>query len=435
MKNTSIAAATALEKLSESLFQAIGQDEDLASTYGWFAPALNRSEITSQINFLAKSIKERSNNLDETASIIISEIPKKVEIIISTNIPYINNGNAGQALPAIFEFVNWVFFSISPIIGWESVRSPEAMPKSLARRISALDSRITSLEPEQKTLENKLKLINDATIAADELPESLETLNAAKIKANSASEQAERAAIRSEENEKKINSLWEDLRKSKEEAKQVLNQCEQALRASTSVGLAAAFDARANTLSKSIRWWVFALAISLMIGAFLVFHRMTFLADILNSNEPKWGVLFMHLFLSALSIGAPLWFSWMATKQISHRFKLSEDYAFKASVAKAYEGYRSEASKIDKAFVSRLFGSALDRLDEAPMRVMENFSPGSPAHEFFDSQVFKNALEKIPNLRDEFSKYFRASLKKNNENSQNDSVDPAKAKILDSGSH
>ncbi len=47
-------------------------------------------------------------------------------------------------------------------------------------------------------------------------------------------------------------------------------------------------------------------------------------------------------------------------------------------MAKAYEGYRKEAARIDPQFEARLFGSALTRLDEAPLRLVEIGSHGSP---------------------------------------------------------
>src|SRR5690606_11815180 len=98
--------------------------------------------------------------------------------------------------------------------------------------------------------------------------------------------------------------------------------------------------------------------------------------------------------------GAPLWFAWIATKQINQRFRLSEDYAYKASVAKAYEGYRREAAKIDTIFEARLFSSALERLEEAPLRLVEEEMHGSPWHELFTSKPFRDALETIPEFRD-----------------------------------
>jgi hypothetical protein len=104
------------------------------------------------------------------------------------------------------------------------------------------------------------------------------------------------------------------------------------------------------------------------------------------------------MLLAVLGVGAPLWFSWLATKQIGQRFRLSEDYAFKASVAKAYEGYRKEAAVLDPEFQATLFRSALTRLDEAPLRLVEVEQHGSPWSELLKSEIVKEAMKVAPEL-------------------------------------
>lgn len=103
---------------------------------------------------------------------------------------------------------------------------------------------------------------------------------------------------------------------------------------------------------------------------------------------------------TVVSLGAPLWFAWLSTKQIGQRFKLAEDYGFTASVAKAYEGYRKEAARIDEKLEARLFESALTRIEEAPLRFVDGVSHGTPWHELADSSGFKEALRNIPDFRD-----------------------------------
>ena len=71
----------------------------------------------------------------------------------------------------------------------------------------------------------------------------------------------------------------------------------------------------------------------------------------------------------------------MATKQIQERFKLSQDYAFKANVAKAYEGYRREAVRFDSKIEERLFVAALQRLEQEPLRLVDPKTYPSPYHE------------------------------------------------------
>ena len=118
----------------------------------------------------------------------------------------------------------------------------------------------------------------------------------------------------------------------------------------------------------------------------------------------------MQALLSFLTIGGPLWFSWLATKQIGQRFRLAEDYAFKASVAKAYEGYRREAARIDEVFEARLFSAALSRLEEAPLRLVEGATHGSPWHELISSQAFLSALDTAPALREKFVEIAKAGM-------------------------
>ena len=137
--------------------------------------------------------------------------------------------------------------------------------------------------------------------------------------------------------------------------------------------------------------------------AYIGAHRLEVLSAALQAPTPNWGGIAVQSVLSLLSVGAPLWFAWLATKQIGQRFRLAEDYAFKASVAKAYEGYRKEAARIDPAFEHRLFDSALTRLDEAPLRLVETGTHGSPWHELANSDAVKRAFSVAPELQEKVS--------------------------------
>ena len=126
--------------------------------------------------------------------------------------------------------------------------------------------------------------------------------------------------------------------------------------------------------------WVAGLVIALCAGGGIGYYRVSLMQGLIDRNVSS-GALVINLILAIFSIAAPVWFAWIATKQIGQRFRLSEDYAFKASVARAYEGYRREAAKFDESFSARLFSSALDRLEEAPLRFVEHETFGSPWHE------------------------------------------------------
>ncbi len=195
-----------------------------------------------------------------------------------------------------------------------------------------------------------------------------------------------------------------------EQAKQLIENCEEAYRITTTKGLAAAFDKRASDLKWSMRLWVGGLLFALAVGAFIGHERIQILTQALNNSNISWGIISIQIVLSFTSVLAPLWFAWLATKQISQRFKLAEDYDFKASVAKAYEGYKKEAAKIDVNFEARLFNVALTRLEEAPLRLVEASNHGSPSHEFLEttgldklansaSKITENVIEKITNTK------------------------------------
>jgi hypothetical protein len=136
----------------------------------------------------------------------------------------------------------------------------------------------------------------------------------------------------------------------------------------------------------------------------------------------------LNLLLSLLSVGAPVWFGWLATKQIGQRFRLAEDYAFKASVSRAYEGFRREAARVDKDMEARLLSSALGRLDEIPLRLVETEAHGSPWHELASSPIVKNAMSLVPEFADQVRELASKALKTVSANGAK-----ANAQAVDSG--
>jgi hypothetical protein len=145
--------------------------------------------------------------------------------------------------------------------------------------------------------------------------------------------------------------------------------------------------------------WVFGLLSALFIAGLISAERFpTILAAV--GGKPDWGVVMANVILGAVSLAAPVWFAWVSTKQIGQRFRLSEDYGYKAALAAAYEGYRTEAARLDKSFEAQLFATALGRLDELPLRLVEKNIAGSPMHELFTSAEFKEAADKFPSLAD-----------------------------------
>lgn len=278
------------------------------------------------------------------------------------------------------------------------------MPPKIARRVRAMQARLDEVTPEMESIQKKISLINEASDAADALPTDLEELRKARS-------QIEKLSTESATTQGKIQQRWDEIEKliltmseKSVEADKLVKQTEEAYRVATSIGLAGAFDQRSKSMAWSMGFWVVGLLVALGGGTAIGASRVRVLTDALSSSSPNWGIVWIHIILSVVSVGAPLWFAWLATKQIGQRFRIAEDYGYKSSVAKAYEGYRKEAARIDEDFENRLFNSALTRLEEAPLRLVEDVTHGSPWHELINSDAFKAALDKVPDLGTTFAK-------------------------------
>lgn len=131
------------------------------------------------------------------------------------------------------------------------------------------------------------------------------------------------------------------------------------------------------------------------------------------TNDLTAGQAILHTVMSLFSIGGPLWLAWISTQQINQRFKLSEDYFYKATVAKSFTGFKKLAERFDPSTEERLFNSTLDRLDEMPLRLIADKDYNSPWHELIDSEAFKAAISKFPDLVKESGKFAnKVGLKK-----------------------
>jgi hypothetical protein len=204
--------------------------------------------------------------------------------------------------------------------------------------------------------------------------------------------------------------LDSQLNEIKDAANAVLRRCETAYSAATNVGLAVAFSERSSTLSRSMWFWTGGLVAALAAGTYFGSAQLHSLTDLFKTPDVPTSLVLLNLLLSLLSVGAPVWFAWLATKQIGERFRLSEDYAFKAAISRAYEGFRREAARIDKDMEAKLLQSALARLDELPLRLVETDNHGSPWQELASSNMVKNAIRSVPGFSEQIKDFASKAL-------------------------
>ena len=290
--------------------------------------------------------------------------------------------------------------------------------KNQRRRVRSLEDNLNELEPRTSPLKEMVSRIEQAHETAEQLPTDLESLREArktigKLVTESTADKAAALAAKTE-----IEKLQKELNGVSEEAQKVLKQCESAYSAATSVGLAAAFSERSDNLSKSMWIWVVGLVLSLSVGGYFGSAQLQKLLELMAQKDISSLSMSINFIMAILSIGAPVWFSWLATKQIGQRFKLSEDYAFKASVSRAYEGFRRETARFDKEMEAKLLSSALTRLDELPLRLVEAENHGSPWHELASSNIVKQAMSKIPSFPDNVKELARNAMNKEQESTK-----------------
>ncbi len=416
----------ALDAFATQVTNTWGSDATLVEGIGWHSPALTRHDLAAFPRLLARDLRNAApESLDEDQLLLVKDLPRRLQLLQGNTLPQMFGGNSPQAVPAYVSSFVGVRELLSSLLNWQVISDPKAMPGSLARRVRSVAAELDQLAPKKEQLESQIQDIRKAHAAAESLPLDLQALDEArkklaevlefsKSKAEETSKHSYQSYLDSEAVSDRAKEIEDTLTKTQAkvdaimkghstEAEAVLKQCEEAYRASTSRGLAAAFDQRAKALGWSMTAWTVGLIAALALGAFFGIERVQTLTAALAAPEPRWGVIAMHTLLSLATVGAPVWFAWLSTKQIGQRFRLAEDYSFKAAVARAYEGYRKEASRIDSAFESRLFDSALTRLEEAPLRLVEASSHGSPWHELVGSEAFKKAVDVVPELRDKLA--------------------------------
>jgi hypothetical protein len=402
MNESILKVCDSLDDLSDAIISGYTGELTMNEAFGWNTPPMNKYDLA----YLASSLSDRLRTsdidvLEESYAEVLSEIPVKIQLFITNTLVYLYNGHAVNAAPVYMSLIQWIESVTHRLFAWDTIDN-KAMPTRLTTRLRSIQIGIEEIIPEKAKLEAQFKLIQDAYDAAESLPTDMQNLKEARKIVENISTNASELFGKIDTHANAANEASKRIQLKEEEADKLVAQCNEAYRITTSTGLAGAFHDRANRLASSMWLWVFGLMLTLGLGAWIGSLRYEALIKVLSIKNPDWGVIWIHISLSIVSVAAPIWFAWLSTKQIGQRFRLSEDYAFKASVAKAYEGYRREAARIDPLFEARLFASALTRLEEAPLRLVESDTHGSPWQELISSDAFQKALQSVPELRDKF---------------------------------
>jgi hypothetical protein len=403
-----------LNALAEAVSSTVPNDEPLNVTHGWNQFGVSKADMVDAARDLAAFIRScEAADIGPNAS-RFGDYQRRLQYVQANTIAQIWGGNGPHAVAAYFGTLDALrrlaTSSLKPSPGSEEEIATR-VNRSL-KRTRAIESRLQSLEPRTEKLDEQIQRINDAHEAADQLPEDLQSLCEARravadLAGKAVVDQGKALVAR-----EAVDGIVVALKASSDEAAAVVGRCEAAYSAATSQGLARAFATRSSTLGSSMWVWVGGLVGALVVGAVYGTQQIARLAEMSRLPDVSAAAIVVNLLVAILSVGAPVWFAWLATKQIGERFRLAEDYAFKAAVSSAYEGYRREAARIDPDMEAQLLRSALTRLDEIPLRLVDSTSHGSPWHELMSSEAVRTAAKAVPGFVDAVSAMAKQSIAK-----------------------
>lgn len=401
MHSTLTAIRAKLNELVAQVNSAMPNDEPLGNAHNnWSFPGLTKSELVEEAQSIIDLIDERGSDVIEEGEPRLQDYVRRLEFLRTQTSTQLW-GSGGQAVSA-YVLTLWALRkALAPALKADQHSDAVVSLRKLTTQLRGMESRLKGLEPRTTSLTSMVERIEQAYNAADQLPADMESLSEARqdleqLLRDATKDQGRLVGIRESADE-----IDKQLKKSADDAKAVLERCETAYSAATSVGLAAAFNERSDALSKSMWIWVGGLVAALAAGSYFGSNRLHNLSELFKVPNATPSVIVLNLLLSLLSVAAPVWFAWLATKQIGQRFRLAEDYAFKASISRAYEGFRREAARFDKDMEARLLASALTRLDELPLRLVEPESHGSPWHELASSNAVKEAMRAVPGFAEQ----------------------------------
>lgn len=394
---SSVTLQVSLSSLASAL-EAQGFKSQFIDQWGWQAAPFSADDLA----LMARQIAADIGAIDwakapANAQSVFAELAAKVDKAKNVVVPSLSGGY--MSLDSLMNTLVGVELLVRGFVTKDVVASTFKSTSTFGRRIELANSQLETAVNKIDGLEVRTEKINRAAEIADRLDVTMGELDEALKQVASAHQNALKFQLEAEAAVKAAVDSKNNASLAAKDAESVMTKVHAAYGAATTEGLAKSFDQKAKELNNSVKAWVGVLLVALIVGVIVGQDRFPKLMTALES-KPEWGVVAMHMVMSALSLGPGVWLAWIATKQIGQRFRLAEDYAYKASLAKAYEGYRAQAANLDPMFSSQLFAIALGRLEELPLRTIDRDVAGSPLNDLMQSKEFRAQLERVPGLKD-----------------------------------
>jgi hypothetical protein len=149
---------------------------------GWNVLPLSRADLVSRVRRLAERLKTIPDDKFNTELLRkMVNLPNQLAWFQNNTLPQLSSGNLPTVV-ANFEMIMSNIEQSLPIeqLSWEEVEKANLIPRDLARRVRNIRLSLNQLEPIVGELDDKVKRINDAHAAANDLPTDMQLLSDAR---------------------------------------------------------------------------------------------------------------------------------------------------------------------------------------------------------------------------------------------------------------
>lgn len=399
-----IVSLNALKQRVDKVWSAhIPKERTFLEQFNYGYPALYVVDIVEIIDSVSHRIRKMySDEGYEADDGYWDKTAEQVDQLTFANFP----SDPANWIRSTIEFLFWLSQAVPPLaadVDWLKV-SRDHIPKQVFERLQGLDERVRGALENSEKISDVIREIEAAHEAADRLPTNLQELRSTSEEIRNLLISAKSDVSSIEKVTKQVEAVNKIIEEKRRETEAIAKQCQVNFNNATSEGLAGAFSDRSRSLVKTGWAWVAILIASLGAGTYIAGGRFQALLALLAQSSTIGAsvdrfMIIVQLLAAFMGLGAAVWVGWVSTKNINQSFKLAEDYAFKASISKAYQGYRQEAIDLQGDFLQRLFGSALTRLDEAPIRLLNEKDHATPLEALLENKAFSEIVKAVPNLQ------------------------------------
>lgn len=344
-------------------------------------PFLKRS--VASLQNVVNNLSSNSAALKDNPGGVIAAIIQGIE---SLRAPFISNGLASSLKDSSRKTASESTFAVSQLatslsLATKHLADASVLKAELEMIKGSVEKTKNEIEPLRAVIETN---VNETNTKFQQVEE-----NRAKVHAFA----EEYVVLKKEYNGllDLIQSYEKEVSRLNDEHDQQMQKVRNTLEAAERVGLAKSFTTRKLELEVQSKLWLGMLIVSLV---------CLFVVGICFINPAIKGTIGTERLIALISeipLTAPfIWLAWYAATQLGFNLRLSEDYSFKVASALALDGYKKEATLVDKELEKRLLEGAIGNFSENPIRIFNKKDVnGSPWQDLF----------KHPEVREKFKAF------------------------------